>query len=172
MAIVGTASADLNDSGEERHMGKFQFWTAWLLVVCFTLCAFGLLMIFFGGTTLFSGLNAEIEGVFWPGGGIPGSVVPFRNWLYGAWGATITGFGVLAALVGGNAFGRHHKWARDALAGSLAVWYILDTGVSLLAGVRANAMLNSGVLALFILPLAFTWGEFAGKATSSNRGRP
>ncbi len=152
-------------------MDRFRFWTLWLLVVCFTLCAFGLLMIFFGGTQLFAGLNGQIEGVFWPGGGTPSSVVPFRNWLYGAWGATITGFGLLAALIGGNAFGRRQRWARDALAGSLAVWYVLDTGVSLLAGVRVNAVLNTVVLALFILPLLFTLGQFVEKTNSPDRSR-
>ncbi len=152
-------------------MNRFEFWTIWLLVVCFTLCAFGLLMIFFGGTRLFAGLNAEIESVFWPGGEVPGGVVPFRNWLYGAWGATIAGFGLLAALVGGNAFGRRQKWARDALAGALALWYVLDTGASLLAGVWANVLLNSAVLALFLLPLAFTWPEFSEKSASTSRER-
>ncbi len=151
-------------------MDRFRFWTGWLLVVCFTLVAFGLLMIFFGGTRLFAALNAQIEGVFWPGHDLPGGVVPFRNWLYAAWGATIAGFGLLAAIVGGKAFARGQKWARDALAASLALWYLLDTGASALARVWANVLLNSIVVALFILPLALTWSDFAEKPSPSEPG--
>lgn len=146
-------------------MDRHTFWTAWLMVVSFTMAAFGVLMVLFNQTALFAGLLGEIQRAFSLPGDASAGLVQFQAWVYGVWGATVAGFGVLAALVGGNAFARRERWARDALAGALALWYVLDTAVSLASRVWVNAAFNTIVLAGFVLPLAFTWTLFA-------RGKP
>jgi len=141
-------------------MNRSAFWTAWLLVACFTMMAFGVLMALFGGTRLFAGLNQQVNMAFWQAGtAFPGQL-QFQNWVYGVWGATVAGFGLLAAFIAGNGFARRQRWARDALAAALALWYVLDTAISLLSHVWVNAALNTAVLALFIVPLAMTWTRF------------
>ncbi len=141
-------------------MNSFKFWTVWLMVTAFTMSAFGVLMVLFVGTPLFGGLTEQIDEAFWPNGPAAAGLVEYQRWVYGVWGATVTAFGVLAALVGGNAFARQERWARDALAVALLCWYLMDTVISLTSRVWVNAAFNTVALALFALPLAFTWGLF------------
>ena len=141
-------------------MNPFKFWTVWLMVAAFTMSAFGVLMVLFVGTPLFGGLTEQIDQAFWPSGPAAAGLLEYQRWVYGVWGATVTGFGVLAALVGGNAFARQDRWARDALVVAVLLWYLMDTIVSLTFRVWVNAAFNTFVLALFALPLAFTWGLF------------
>jgi hypothetical protein len=141
-------------------MNRSAFWTTWLLVACFTMMAFGVLMALFGGTRLFAGLNQQVNLAFWPAGAADPGQLRFQNWVYGVWGATVAGFGLLAALTAGKGFARRQKWARNALAVALALWYLLDTAISLLSQVWVNAALNTAVLALFVVPLAATWTQF------------
>ena len=147
-------------------MDRHTFWTAWLLVVCFTMAAFGVLMILFNQTALLAGLLGEIQRAFSLGGDASDGIVQFQAWVYGVWGATVAGFGVLAALVGGNAFACRERWARDALAGALALWYVLDTAASLASRVWVNAAFNTIVLVGFVLPLAFTWNHFPKRSAA------
>jgi len=141
-------------------MNRSAFWTTLLLVACFTMMAFGVLMALFGGTRLFAGLNQQVNMAFWPAGTADPGQLQFQNWVYGVWGATVAGFGLLAAFIAGNAFARRQKWGRDALAAALALWYVLDTAISLLSHVWVNAAINTAVLALFIVPLVMTWTQF------------
>ncbi len=148
-------------------MSPFKFWTLWLVVSGFTLSAFGVLMVLFIGTPLFAGLNGQIDRAFWPSSLAVSGLQEYQQWVYGVWGATVAGFGLLAALVGGNAFARRETWARNAIAGSLLFWYVMDTIISLNWHVWVNAALNTGVLALFALPLACTWQLFKRGATET-----
>jgi len=140
-------------------MHRSTFWTTWLLVVAFTMSAFGVLMFLFNQTVLMDGLMGEIERAFPSGAGAGG----FQQWVFGVWGATVAGFGLLAGLVGGNAFARRERWARNALAAALTLWYVLDTAVSLYSRVWINAVFNTVVLVAMLLPLLFTWKEFRGR---------
>ncbi len=141
-------------------MNAMRLCTLWLLVVSFTMCAFGILMVLFGGTSLFGGLGDEVDRVFWPNGIVPEGVGNFQGWIYGVWGATIAGFGLLAGLVAGTGFAGGEKWARNALAVSLVLWYLADTIVSAVFHVWVNVVFNTVVLAAFAVPLAMTWRHF------------
>ena len=141
-------------------MNRSSFWTARLLVASFTMMTFGVLMALFGGTRLFAGLNQQVNMAFWPAGTVDPGQLQFQIWVYGVWGATVAGFGLLAALISGSGFARRQKWARDALAAALSLWFVLDTGISLLSHVWVNAAINTAVLALFIVPLVMTWKDF------------
>jgi hypothetical protein len=118
------------------------------------------LMVVSGPDGLLGGLTASAESAFWPDGQAPGGLTEFRRWIYGVWGATVAGFGLLAAFLVGHAYLRRERWARNALAWSVALWYVLDTGISLQGRVWINASFNSVVLAAFALGLIFTWKEF------------
>ncbi len=141
-------------------MNRLPFWPMWLAVIALTMTAFGVLMVFSGPGGLLGSLTASVNGAFWPDGQTPSGLAEFQRWLYGTWGATVAGFGLLAAFLVGNAFLRRERWARNALAWSLGVWYVLDTGVSLQGHVWINVVFNTVVVVAFGLGLAFTWKDF------------
>jgi hypothetical protein len=72
-------------------------------------------------------------------------------------GAVMAGWAVLLFFVLRGPFKRLEPGAWDMIAGSLAVWFVLDTTYSLLSGFWQNAALNAVMLAAFALPLAATY---------------
>jgi hypothetical protein len=46
------------------------------------------------------------------------------------------------------------------MAGSIAVWFLLDSGFSILAGYWQNAVFNVVFFVLFFIPLAATFHRF------------
>jgi hypothetical protein len=143
-------------------MAAGRFWQTWLTVAAWGMAAFGVLLALFPLSPLFSPLQARLDPVFWPAGVTDPGIQPFQRWIYGAWGATVAGFGLLAAAISRQAFARHERWARNGLAAAVSVWYALDTAISIGSEVWVNAAFNTVVLVLFLLPLAATWRQFAG----------
>lgn len=141
-------------------MNRFSFWLTWLKVVGYGLIVFGLLMTFFNGTLVFQPFNQGIDPAFWGSELEDDSVIAFRTWVYGAWGATITGWGITLVIVLHNAFRRGQRWAWYAIAGGLLVWYLLDTGVSAYFRVGFNVIFNTTILALVLVPLLTTYRHF------------
>ena len=72
----------------------------------------------------------------------------------------MAGWGTCMAIVIANAFSSREAWVWWSITGSIAVWFPLDTGRSLLHRVYANAALNTALLAILAIPLAGTFGEF------------
>ena len=75
-------------------MGNFYFWQRWLLVVGIIVSLFGLFISFFSGTALFALFDSLINPVFWGAGPLPDDAKAFQKWIYGAWGATVAGWGI------------------------------------------------------------------------------
>jgi hypothetical protein len=147
---------------EGDQLKRTGLWDAWLLVVAFGMAAFGVLMALFSRSPLFDGFNSQIDPVFWNTSPIDTSVQTFQGWAYGVWGATVAGFGVLAAFVVRGPYHARQRWARDALVAAIAAWFILDTGVSALYGVWFNVAFNTAVLLALTVPIGVTWREFGG----------
>lgn len=141
-------------------MTRFTFWRYWLLVACVSMILLGLLMVFFNQHPLFVSFNEPIHKVFWPSDDLTPAIINFQRWVYGTWGAAIAAMGVFAVFLAQQGFAQREKWARDCLAAAILVWYVLDTMVSLLSGVVANAIFNTVCLVGFSLPLLFTWRYF------------
>ena len=141
-------------------MIRFTFWRYWLSVACVSMIALGLLMVFFNQHPLFVSINRPIHKVFWPSYEMTPAIIDFQRWVYGTWGAAIAAMGVFAVFLAQKGFSQREKWARDCLGASILVWYALDTTVSLLGGVVANATFNTVCLIGFALPLLFTWRDF------------
>ena len=72
----------------------------------------------------------------------------------------MAGWGTCMAIVIANAFSSREAWVWWSITASIAVWFPLDTGRSLLHKVYANAALNTALLAILAIPLAGTFGEF------------
>jgi len=137
-------------------MRNFTFWCRWLWIASLVLIAFGIAMALLNRTIAFSSMNQLIDPVFWPAG-IPEGVPAFQGWVYGAWGATVLGWGVTAAAMVRFAFPRREAWAWWALTAGIGAWYIIDTAISALSGVWVNVILNTVLAIMFAIPLAATW---------------
>ncbi len=151
-------------------MGPSRFWQGWLLAVCLLTALFGLVILLLIRSPILMGLSNQIDQVFWGQGVPPEGVAAFERWVYGAWGATVVGLGLLAATVGVHGFNRGQTWARNALALSIGAWFVLDTAVSVASGVWANVGLNLAVLILFLPPLLATWHDFPFLGQGESRG--
>lgn len=77
----------------------------------------------------------------------------YIRFSYGVIGAVMAGW---MALIGAIALGplrRGERWAWEALAGSIAFWFVVDTAHSLATGYPENALLNVGFVIAFAVPL-------------------
>ncbi len=142
-------------------MEKFLFWQRWLLFVSFLIALFGVAMTFLNGTHFFDLFNQQIDPVFWGTQDITDQTKNFQRWVYGAWGATIAGWGVMLGFIVYYPFRRREAWSWKCLVVGLAVWYLLDSGISLYFKVCFNVVFNTGLLILAVLPLAFTRKSFS-----------
>jgi hypothetical protein len=140
-------------------MSRASFWQRWLVGVGLV-AVFGLFMALLNGTPLFALFNDRIDPVFWGGQAIPAAGQAFRGWVYGVWGATVAGWGILVAFIAVYPFKQRECWAWNALAVAVGAWYLLDTGLSLYFGVIFNVFFNTLLLVLAGLPLVFTRRAF------------
>jgi hypothetical protein len=137
----------------------FEFFQAWLVVLGVVMAVAGAVMVLLFSTPLFSFAARLLDRPFWPNG--PDETTRrFQAWAYSVAFATMAGWGLAVALIAANAFGSRQLWAWWAIAGSVALWYPLDTGRSIVHRVWVNAALNTAVLILASIPLVATFGEF------------
>ncbi len=112
-------------------MKHFNFWQKWLLFISLYLVLFGLVLAFWGQSSLMNFVfNNQIDPVFWPEGNVPENGATFQAWIYGVLGATVTGWGIFMAFLTQYPFKAREKWAWNCFAVGLTVWYIADTAVS------------------------------------------
>jgi hypothetical protein len=130
-------------------------WSGWLTAVAVAVAAFGVFMSLFGGTPLFGPIDFFYDPSFWPGSA-PAVVTDYQAWVYGVWGATLAGWGIVLVFIARGPFAAGEAWAWRAVALGTAVWFVLDTLASLMHGVLPNVILNVVVLVLVAIPL---WGS-------------
>lgn len=133
------------------------FWQKWLFVAGLLIIVFGLVMALMNGTALFEPFNQQIDPIFWESGAIPSQARTFQAWIYGVSGAIVTGWGIFLAFIARHPFRERKRWAWTCLLIGLSVWYLVDTSISLAAGVIFNTLL----LLLVVVPLIFTWKAFS-----------
>ncbi len=111
------------------------------------------------GTPVFGLIGRLFDRPFWPGR--PDTATrAFQSWSYSVTFATMAGWGLCLAVIVANAFSSREAWVWWSIAGSVGLWFTLDTGRSLLHKVYANAALNTALLVVVAIPLIGTIGEF------------
>lgn len=148
------------DKGVDKMKG-FRFWQRWLFVVGVVVALFGGVMALLNSTVIFEVFNDQIDPVFWGAESIPGAAQGFRGWVYGAWGATVAGWGIFIIYIAHYPFRKRELWAWNCLVVGLVIWYVLDTGISLYYKVYFNAVFNTLLLIVMILPLGATRSLFS-----------
>lgn len=134
----------------------------WLQAVGIVFVVFGVVMATAGGTEIFrQSFGLLIDPVFWPRGVAP-EAEAFQRWVYGAWGGTVAGFGLLVAVVARPALSGGDQRLRLGALAALTLWFVVDTGASLAFGVWGNALaVNLPAYLAMAVPLAL--GGRAGK---------
>ena len=141
-------------------MKTFSFWSKWLFAVSIVVVVFGIFMALFNGTAAFNLFNDQINPVFWKNRQITKETDSFQRFVYGAWGATVAGWGVFMAFIARVPFVKKERWAWYCLFSGILLWYIVDTSISLYYGVVFNALFNTLLFVSGFLPLMFTYREF------------
>lgn len=66
----------------------------------------------------------------------------------------MAGWGVLLAFISHFPFKAKERWAWNAVAAGIGLWYVLDTPLSAYYGVSFNLLFNTALLLLVAIPLA------------------
>ncbi len=146
---------------EEGGMGTMAFWQRWLFVVSVLISIFGILMALLSGTPIFDLFNQQINPAFWGANSVDATARVFQAWVYGLWGATIAGWGIFFTFIAHYPFRHKEKWAWNCLAWGLAVWFVLDTSLSIYHRVYFNVVFNTALLILVGLPLVATRNDLS-----------
>jgi hypothetical protein len=137
------------------------FWDRWLLAVCLGGTLLGLALPLVVDRAPFAPWREGVEARFLRG--IPFAEVagPWRAFV-AALGGAIAGKLLLCALLAARPFRERRRWARNAIAASLGVWFFADSLGSALQGAWFNIYLvNLPFGALMLAPLIATWGQFS-----------
>jgi hypothetical protein len=79
-----------------------------------------------------------------------GEALEYTTFIFGVLGAVIIGWMVLTFVVARGPLRRREPWAWTAVAASIGVWFVVDTGFSLAVGQVEHAVFNFG----FLVPIA------------------
>lgn len=128
------------------------FWVRWLLSISILLILIGICF-----SILIPFLFPDILNLFYEEitnnqiSSMTNEELRYNNLLSGVIGSTIIGWGLLISLLGRQILKNPFGWEWTAISISIAIWYIFDTTISILAGSLLNVILNS-ILLLLILP--------------------
>ena len=141
-------------------MKRFLFWQRWLFGFSLIVIVFGLGMALLNRTSLFAIFDSQVNPAFLGNDPLPTGMNEFQGWAYGVLGATMAGWGVILAFIAERPFRNRERWAWNTLLLGLSLWYLTDTSISLYFGVVFNAVFNTVIFILAVLPLIFTRREF------------
>ncbi len=74
--------------------------------------------------------------------------------LYGVLGAAIIGWMTTIAMIAVGPLKRRESWAWWAIVAAVGVWFVLDTGLSLILGFVGHALFNIVFAVALALPLS------------------
>jgi hypothetical protein len=121
------------------------------------------LIIVFGGviallswTPLFTIFNGLVNSTFWPRSGPDAGAQAFMLWAYGMLGATMVGWGIFLAYIVRYPLAKKERWARDCIAIGVAVWFLIDTSMSVWMQAYFNVAINVLLVFLVAVPLLAT----------------
>ena len=143
-------------------MKSFIFWQRWLFYTSLLFAFHGIVFAFYGNNLLFISYNKMLAEIFWHSAQFPSEVEPFRAFIYGPLGGTITCCYILLAFIAWYPFKEKQKWARNAIITAFSVWVIIDSVVCLYFGAYPQIyIINAFSISVKALPIIFTWKDFS-----------
>ncbi len=125
-------------------------WITWLQVVLAALLAYALVLVFAGSVAaqLFSAL-----GFGPPESNNSAAVRDYLKLPFMVLGAVLAGWAVMMMHIVRGPLRDGSPWARPVMVRSVAVWFVLDTGMSLALGFPTHAMFNLLFVTALGIPL-------------------
>lgn len=141
-------------------------WLVWLQVVLAVLFVYGLVLVVAGSfaqslfTLLGFGPPASIEST---------ELTAYLRLPVAVLGAVMAGWAAMMLILVRGPLASGVRWALPALAVPLAVWFMLDTGMSLVLGYPTHALFNVPFALALGVPLWRLWiiDRSAGSAVTS-----
>ena len=141
-------------------------WLVWLQVVLAVLFVYGLVLVVAGSfaqalfTLLGFGPPASIEST---------ELTAYLRLPFAVLGAVMAGWAAMMLILVRGPLASGVRWALPALAVPLAVWFMLDTGMSLVLGYPTHALFNVPFALALGVPLWRLWiiDRSAGSAVTS-----
>lgn len=144
-----------------------KFWYRWLIVVTAGTALFGLEFVILPDAIhslysflLFGTTDAR---------SILGENYQFVTFVYGVLGAVLFGWAISLLIILLNGFRKGQSDAWLAITMSLALWYVIDSGLSVYWGFSMNAVFNTVFAVLFAIPLVATYRDFFPKGKTQER---
>ena len=143
-------------------MTNFSFWQRWLFVVGVMITIFGALMAKLSGAHVFDLFNRQIDPAFLGRERCRSKckgISAMGLWSLGCYHRRL---GAFMAFIAHYPFAKKERWAWNCIVTGLAIWFVLDTTLSIYHRVYFNAAFNAVLLILAGLPLAVTRRHFSG----------
>ena len=131
------------------------FWWSWLVVLTSGLILFGLSLVLAPGPTQ-AFCYWLLLGSAAPPPTFGAEAVAYVQFVYGILGAVIAGWGVLLLAVVAGPLRRGDPGAWPAVYGSVAVWFVTDSTLSIVSDHWANVVPNVAFLVPYLAPLVAT----------------
>ena len=124
-----------------------------LKVACFVTIGFGVLMSFSLFTPAMAITEYLFDFVFFPIDGIQSVSTDAGRLLLAISGGIMAGWGVMIFLLATKFYPTNPMVGRAVILPGILVWFLADSLGSIVVGAWVNAILNTGLLALFIIPV-------------------
>lgn len=134
---------------------SFQFWRQWLIVVTGGVMVYALSLILLPEisqsllNTLFFSQDVRVA--------FGENEKTYITFLYGVLGAVIVGWMTTLMFLLIGPFQRPQREIWNTLTASILIWYVVDSGFSVVIDVIPHAIFNTGFLILFAVPLAASY---------------
>ncbi len=125
----------------------------WAKVACIATIAAGLVAVAASTPATSEPWRFLFDLLTWPIDGSPAAFLHETSAVNAVLGGTMAGWGTLMYLIVTGPIAHGDTQPIKPLLVSLTVWFLVDSGGSLLAGIPLNIVLNLGFLALFLPPL-------------------
>ena len=141
-------------------------WDLTLIVLILSVGAYGLGLVFAGefiGDQVFDRLG------FGPTDGEITRQVPLEyvRFIYAVLGAVIGGWMTTIAAIAMGPLRRREIWSWWALAAALSVWFVLDTGMSMIFGFVGHAWFNVAFALALAVPLVMIRRDLQSQAANT-----
>ena len=137
----------------------FGFWTRWLMVTSLTMSVFGIALVLFD-TRVLPDFSTWFSLSMWNTPVIPDDALRYHQFAHAVLGSVMSAWGILLAFVVRHAFASRQRWAWNAIAVAVAIWFVVDSGTSARMDVWPNVVLNVLSILPFALALAATRRAF------------
>jgi hypothetical protein len=97
--------------------------------------------------------------LFWPLDGAQGGADATARLMFAIGGGVLTAWGVLLWMLAGQVMAQMPDVARQMVLTTALIWFVVDSGASVLAGAPLNVIANLGFLAMYLLPLRGWQGQ-------------